>query len=248
MEIVFAGDSITKGAVGVNYLKLIEKDFPACRIINLGLGGDTAAGITRRLERCLAEHKRAAAVFLQAGHNDVLLPLFRRRAPGLRCLAALLEKRGSRAEGNPALFAGFFEKRLLETAEKFHGQIVLLTLSCVNEYMHSEAEAVRRELNENIRRIAGKHGFLLADVGAAFDDLLGNEGKDVEIRTLGDIAVSGYSSVSLSALRRLSRNRGLKLTIDGVHLNEQGAQVYRRSVSPVIELLMEKVHQEGMNP
>jgi lysophospholipase L1-like esterase len=59
--VVFLGDSITEGG-------LWDEWFPAVRVVNRGIGGNTTAEIRRRLEAAI---NAPAAVFLLCGTNDV---------------------------------------------------------------------------------------------------------------------------------------------------------------------------------
>jgi lysophospholipase L1-like esterase len=63
IEVVMLGDSITAGGDW-------DKMFPQTQVVNLGVGGDTSAGVLNRLETVidLAPHR----VFLMIGINDLI--------------------------------------------------------------------------------------------------------------------------------------------------------------------------------
>ena len=91
---------------------------------------------------------------------------------------------------------------LVKVKEKFKGPVVLATLSCLGEDLEEEANRVRSRLNRRIMELAGKHGCQVADVGRAFDqELINRQGMG-----------------------------GFYLTMDGVHLNRRGAELYAREI------------------
>jgi acyl-CoA thioesterase-1 len=72
-RIVFLGDSITDGNSYPLLVRqaLVEADKPAPVCIDAGIGGDTAAGMLKRLDRDVLSH-RPTLVTLSAGINDAL--------------------------------------------------------------------------------------------------------------------------------------------------------------------------------
>ncbi len=64
------GDSLTEGTVGVGFIPFLEEFLPQHRYVNLGLNGDTIAGLRRRAER-LQQHGDVAIVWI--GTNDVMM-------------------------------------------------------------------------------------------------------------------------------------------------------------------------------
>jgi lysophospholipase L1-like esterase len=61
-DVVMLGDSITEG---IDWHEL----FPAVRILNRGIGGDTSAGVLNRLDEVIG--RRPKIVFLMIGSNDL---------------------------------------------------------------------------------------------------------------------------------------------------------------------------------
>lgn len=61
--VLMLGDSLTEGNVW-------GRAFPACRVVNLGLGGDTCAGVWGRLDEAAAAEPDL--IFLMIGTNDFL--------------------------------------------------------------------------------------------------------------------------------------------------------------------------------
>jgi lysophospholipase L1-like esterase len=51
MRVLCLGDSLTEGTVGVGFVPHLEELLPGDQYINLGVNGDTIAGLRRRAER-----------------------------------------------------------------------------------------------------------------------------------------------------------------------------------------------------
>jgi len=70
VRILCLGDSLTEGTVGVGFIPFLEELLPGHRYVNLGVNGDTIAGLRRRAER-LQQRGDAAVVWI--GTNDVMM-------------------------------------------------------------------------------------------------------------------------------------------------------------------------------
>ena len=70
MRILCLGDSLTEGTVGVGFIPFLEELLPGNTYVNLGVNGDTIAGLRRRAERM---QQRGDAAVVWIGTNDVLM-------------------------------------------------------------------------------------------------------------------------------------------------------------------------------
>jgi lysophospholipase L1-like esterase len=70
VRVLCLGDSLTEGTVGVGFIPFLEEMLPGNQYINLGVNGDTIAGLRRRAER-LQMRGEAAVVWI--GTNDVMM-------------------------------------------------------------------------------------------------------------------------------------------------------------------------------
>ncbi len=237
MKILFAGDSITEGITGDSYLKLVQKEMPDLKAVNLGLGGDTMLGITSRLMKYLS--KRAAAdldaLIIQAGHNDIILPSLEERSPSFRAFSALLEKRGSVPTEKSLRFRALYIERLREIRKLFSGPCAVMTLGCINEDPESETDTQRRTYNDEIRIAAQELGLELIDIGKEFDAVLSGGGKYYRTASVRDVLLDGLISRLPNGTMRISEMRNLQLTIDGVHLNSRGAEIYAGLITETIK-------------
>lgn len=98
--------------------------------------------------------------------------------------------------------------------------------------MNSQLNQHRRKYNEAIRLLAQESDVQLVDTGNAFDEILDS------IQCPGDYLLDEYFQLYLdtlltvvpAAIDSLSRCRGLVLTVDGVHLNRQGARLFANTI------------------
>ena len=65
------GDSLTEGTVGVGFIPFLREFLSGHEYVNLGVNGDTIAGLRRRAER-LAPRLRGDVAVVWIGTNDVL--------------------------------------------------------------------------------------------------------------------------------------------------------------------------------
>lgn len=160
MDILFIGDSIIEGSIGVNFLPIIERGKPQLNLLNHGLNGDTIPGIRMRLLQILSQGHEFASIIMEGGHNDLLMSSWMGEDEQVGRLAKLLEE----------------TIREVKTVHK--GDLVLTTLSCLGEDLESEPNRQRQLLNRAITELGKKYECKVADVGKAFDDEL--RGKDEE--------------------------------------------------------------------
>lgn len=71
MHILFFGDSITHGSLGVGYVQSVATAFPAHRVTSAGVNGDTTYNLLRRVEHDVLA-RRPDACFILVGINDAL--------------------------------------------------------------------------------------------------------------------------------------------------------------------------------
>lgn len=69
MKIVFFGDSLTQGTVGVGYVDKVAKTLRGHHFYNEGINGDTSLNLFRRLQSDVIG-KRPDGVFIMVGVND----------------------------------------------------------------------------------------------------------------------------------------------------------------------------------
>jgi lysophospholipase L1-like esterase len=70
VKVLCLGDSLTEGTVGTGFIPFLEEMLPANQYVNLGVNGDTIAGLRRRAERL---QQRGDAAIVWIGTNDVMM-------------------------------------------------------------------------------------------------------------------------------------------------------------------------------
>ncbi|RKD31209.1 SGNH/GDSL hydrolase family protein [Thermohalobacter berrensis] len=229
-KILYVGDSITEGISGVNYVKYIEKEFPNYLHINQGLGGDTLLGISNRL-MSLLENEEFNYIVFEAGHNDIIIPYFEKQGLLLKMTAKKLRSRGS-IPTDINNFKEVLENKMREIKKITNAEIILTTLSCIGEVLNSDLNNKRAVINRSIKEVAKKYKCKIANVGDAFDEKL----RRVDS---GNYLLGGFYKLMLidpifskknKWAEKISRHRKLYLTIDGVHINGEGAKIYANEI------------------
>lgn len=232
MKVVIAGDSITEGEIGFSYVKRLEEKYPHLEIVNMGLGGDTLIGISNRLLEYLRHHKDFDAIIIEAGHNDILIPFFEHGEKPYQMVAKSLQTRGSVPVTDMEFFEHQYNNLMKLVKQLTDRPIFITTLSCISEDLNRYTNLKRMHYNEVIRALVDEHQLNLIDIGPVFNEVL--EKCVTNNYLLNDFFRAFVFDSKLiktpEYLRNLSQERKLNLTIDGVHLNEKGAEIYERII------------------
>lgn len=233
MKILFIGDSITRGKLGASFVDIIARNDPKYKITNLGNDGETMNVITERLINHLKTENNYEYIILQGGYNDLLLPTFRNKGTMFNFAYNHQLKNGHNPLTDQNNTYLFFKETITEIKQLFHGKIMLLTIACVGENLNSELNAKRNDFNQAIKKISEEENLILLDVGNKFEIHL----KD---KIPSDYCLNSFLAVTLfdkmtSDFNKLSSKRKLFLTIDGVHLNKTGAEIFANCISKELE-------------
>ncbi|HUW89981.1 MAG TPA: SGNH/GDSL hydrolase family protein [Candidatus Nanopelagicaceae bacterium] len=227
--ILFIGDSITEGKIGIGYVDIIQHYFPEFQCKNYGRGGDTLSGIVTRLLKILKTHtEKYDIIVIEAGHNDLFLPYLKKKwnFTSTRKVAPLNK------------IKDFYDNGLRAISLHSKAKIIITTLSCLGEDVSSSLNQKRRLVNDQIKEVGSKHGAYIADVSPLFDKILrkcnsSNYLMDNPLNLVFDY----FRSKRMNWAESISRKRRLVLTIDGGHLNSKGAIIYAREISRILDML-----------
>lgn len=226
MRILFIGDGLVKGSVGVNWVKIFASKHKNWIVENAGKKGDTLAMVHRRLMRKL-EKEEYDVLFFEAGVNDVLIPGFLQKGYWFKNAGKYLLKKGTCPLQDVAAFEKNYRQCIDDIRKKTKAAIIISTISCINEYLDTPLNKKRCAYNKSIREIAREKELGLVDAGALFDGYLRR------YKTRDYLAEDFFNTIFfdkvwcwLGCPDHLSRKRGLYLTVDGVHLNKEGAKIY----------------------
>ncbi|MFP4363738.1 MAG: SGNH/GDSL hydrolase family protein [Spirochaetia bacterium] len=236
-KILFIGDSIIEGILGVDFLPEVMKHFPEWTWVNKGIGGDTLIGISKRFLGELKKKNSYDLIVFEAGHNDLIIPQLEQMGFPFTMSAKSLKARGSVPADNLHHFSQLYDDVLRKAKDLTSSPIIITTLSCLNEDQNFILNQQRKEYNGVIRKVAYNNKCILADIGEYFDaELEGAEQTDFFLGTPMQVLLTDLlHSQIIQAPDKLSEQRGLHLTIDGVHLNTAGAKIYEKIVVKAVQ-------------
>lgn len=233
MKILFIGDSITKGTLGESFVNLIANKIPNLEIKNLGENGETLNLIVERLLIHLKKESNYDYLIFQGGYNDILLPTFLTRGKLFSFAYHQQLKKRHSPFTSINILNNFLNSSFDELNKTFNGKVIVLTIGCIGENLSSELNQKRNSINEILKSIALKNGYDLADTKTEFERILAHSNSS-------NYCLDSFWNVTLfdklkNNTSALSISRHLELTIDGVHLNKKGAEIFAREVLRRIE-------------
>lgn len=239
MKVLFIGDSITNGKLGASFVDRVAGYYPGCQLNNLGKDGDTLNKITERLLGHLAIESSYEYIVLQGGYNDLLLPTFPHKGPLFRLAYNQQIKKGLTPLTKTPDIYNLLKNTVGTITSLCTSKIILLTVGCVGEKLSSALNKNRIALNQVIRTIVREENLLLADAAAAFETYLST--KEPSNYCLDSFwAVTVFDKMK-KEFSELCEKRKLYLTIDGVHLNKTGAELFANSVLKELKTNMHRV-------
>jgi len=233
-KILFVGNSITQAVIGINYIDLIKKVHPDYKCINKGVSGDTLLGATNRLIKYLDDGVNPDIIVLEIGHNDIVL-FCSNRSRWDHFLMRLLTKNAVATE--PKDFIETLKERLAVIRSKTKARIIITTLGFLDETVSTDSKVnqLRDDMNRQIRKLCTDLKIELADVGKIFDKFKNLSTAKENLReTASDIFFNILISRNKKLADKISKKRGLTLTIDGAHLNSRGAKIYAKTLLKTI--------------
>ena len=225
MKVPLFGDSLTLGRIGIPYARFLPVESEV-----RGIEGETFSAIIGRVERHL---RRQAPPYLviQGGGNDLLLAsrgfILNPPHPPI-----------NNDEEFISLAAEAFNR--LSTLS-FETTFIVCSLPILGEELTSPLNQQRRERNRLLSQLTkGYHHFIYCDITTAGEAVIEAEQGSLD----NHYFPSGLKDFTPDALaiggdegraQRLSEERGLLLTVDGIHPNGRGARLI---ASPLAKLLV----------
>ena len=120
MQILFIGDSLVKGSVGMNWVKRIAIKNPDWSVENAGADGETLIKIKRRLDKKLDRHQYDV-IFFEAGMNDLLIPAMADKGFLFRQAQKYLLAKDYHPLSEPAAFEKEFRQCIYDIKKKNDG-------------------------------------------------------------------------------------------------------------------------------
>lgn len=237
MRILFIGDNLVKGSVGVNWVKIFASKHKNWRIENDGKNGDTLTMIHRRLMKKL-DSEEYDVIFFEAGVNDIVIPWLLQKGYWFKKAAKYLLNKGANPRRDAADFEKQYRKCISDIQRKSKAVIIVSTIGCINEDIDSYLNKQRCVCNKIIREIAQEKELGLVDAGALFDGFLRRyKTNNYLLEDFFNTAWFDKIWCRLGCPEHLSNKRGLYLTVDGVHLNKEGAKIYYIETKKQLDLI-----------
>ncbi len=218
MKLIFYGNSLTKGKAGVSYLKKISSNLNNHKIVNYGKDGDTVFSLYERiLKDKLTEE--ADICFLWIGTNDVFVKVSK--------LYSILKfiSRQKPAE-NHEEFSYYYKEILYILSENSH-KVVCISPTFVGENLDNKWNLELKELSKIINSLTKNfENVKYFDLRSIFYKKLKSENpSDFIIKRIRHLIFDYLFCRSTEKINLRSKKRDLIFTLDGVHLNEKGAEI-----------------------
>jgi lysophospholipase L1-like esterase len=227
MRIAFVGDSLTEGIPGSSYLAILREQLPGHTLVNLGRGNDTVVSLYRRLVR-LRLGEPFDIAFLWIGVNDVA-----RGSPWTFQAVSLLTRKP------PAKNLGEFRvyyQATLDLLRRDAHRVVAVSTALKGEDVTSPCNCELETLSKVIQELAsrGERTEYLDVRAVLIERLAGKRISNYLPSSVIRVALDALTLRSDEQIDRRAAERGLHLTLDGIHLNSAGAQLVAETFLQVI--------------
>ncbi|MCJ7679116.1 MAG: SGNH/GDSL hydrolase family protein [Candidatus Aminicenantes bacterium] len=226
MKIAFFGDSLTAGVPGTSFFQLVRERLPNDALINYGKGGDTVVSLYHRLRKLPVE--RSDIVFLWIGVNDVLV----RVSPTYRVLKIL---RGQPWAAGMASFVLHYE-RVMDWLKERSSLVLAVSPLLIGEDADNRWNQQLETMSRRIEELCcGRTNTRYVDLRRIFLSRLQEETASPYVpRSAWAMLKSALFPASFQD--ETPAARGLHYTVDGIHLNREGADlVAARFVKEILE-------------
>jgi lysophospholipase L1-like esterase len=211
MKIVFFGDSITRGYPGASFFDILQKKLPEHTLINEGRGGERAFTLYQRVKR-MAWKEWVDISFLWVGVNDLIFNIADWSSP--------FSKDSLREpwDGVMSSFGEYFGY-LLEHLSSFSCQVFTVPPLFIGEDLEGLWYEKLEELAGVIKEATGLYK------NAEYLDLRGYFISKLREKGKGELPADDAKTQQFGGNVSVFGAGELRFTIDGVHLNEAGAQI-----------------------
>ncbi|HOG06509.1 MAG: SGNH/GDSL hydrolase family protein [Syntrophales bacterium] len=220
--VVCAGDSLTHGAVSVNYVELLGRTFRdgGYEFVNAGVNSSLAYNLNRRLEdiiRCDPDY-----VTILIGSNDANASL------GDPTARRLIRKMKLPRRPDRAWFRSNLVAVCEELKARTHARIALLSLPPIGEDVDSVAFRRAAEYSGIIKEVARSQNVDYLPLNEAMTAGIRARGQKPTLSHTGDTQLPLYAALAKHYLLRqsyddISAGNGFLYLTDLLHLNTRGA-------------------------
>jgi hypothetical protein len=216
MRIIFLGDSLTEGNIGVSFLDILKEKLPKYDLVNYGRNGEPIVGLYHRMKRLDLD---ADAAFIWCGTNDIYV--------NVNWSFPIIKTFSNQPWAkNHEDFKTCYTK-VIETLLGKVKKIFTVSLWFIGEDFNNKWNKESDKLSEVIKQISqGYNNVQYIDLREVFK-------SKFKLKRSSDYLVKSSSSglfdfltlKSKEEVDKKSTERGLEFTVDGVHLNSISAQI-----------------------
>lgn len=225
MDKIFCfGDSLTEGKPGISYIKFFKSP-KAYK--NYGLSGDT---ITHMVERLKKKINDTDYFIIGIGSNDILLPFFEDYSLSWNIAIKVQEKRNIKATEKLEDFIVNYENMLKLLIGK---KVIIFSIP----YFESSLDVLNEQAliyNKEIEKLCQKYKAPYVDIRSEQIKL----GPNPTHKIPENWFVVPYDVILTRKeqnINKLSKERGLKLTVDGIHFNLKSASLLAKLIEEKIK-------------
>jgi lysophospholipase L1-like esterase len=232
VRVAFFGDSLTEGVPGSSYFAVLRRELSGHELLNYGRGNDTVVSLYHRVRR-LRSCSPFDLAFLWVGVNDVSGP------EGVAFPFWLVNlTSGQRRARTLDEFRAYYSA-LLGLLGDLAARVVAVAPALKGEDLDSdlnrEVEAIARVIEAAASR---RESVEFLDLRPAIArELDGRPTSSYLPRGVFGVGIDLATLRSDEQVDRKAAERGLHLTLDGIHLNSRGARLVADRFREVIERL-----------
>lgn len=211
-KIVFLGDSHVHGRIGNDFVTALQTEVPYFEMINLGQNGDTVDDLLQRIDR--AKEVLPQQIYILIGSNDVL-----------EC---------DTCSTPPPDFHEQY-KQLVESLTAI-AKVYLISIPMMgdkeNDVINTKIKAYN-DVIANISALSGAKYLPLHEKMAATINALKPNKRPYDHPYFSRGLIVGMRRYLLGhELSSIAVDYGFALTVDGLHLNEEGSQILMSLILP----------------
>lgn len=223
MKMAFVGDSITEGIPGVGYVEVLKRKLPDHDILNYGKAGDTVISLLKRVKK-IKFPEDIDVMILEVGVNDILVNV----SGAYPLIKTVLNQPWCK---NKQEFEKYFREVLSFLCPKAK-KLVVVTPLLIGENMESKWNRTLGHLSPLYYRMVSEYSHAsLLDAGGLFAvHLQDKTPSDYLSKSVFSVVSDAVLKIKPDLIDKKSRRRGLCYTLDGIHLNSAGANLFADAI------------------
>lgn len=235
-KVLAIGDSLIAGDYGASLLEY-SKYVKKLEFKNRGANGEPVRGIVRKLKIYLNTEDTPDILILDGGANDILIPYMTEHHPKeWGPFFRKMFRYGSTPAESDEELRDLILAAINTAFEAGVKSVIFLTIPCLGEDPGQPLNLERERINQIIRETSssytGKGKLLLGDLGKVFDRKL------MDLKSPSSWLFTSPSDMEKPCTAEELKDRNLAFTIDGVHLNTEGARISAGVLDEALEKIL----------